>query len=330
MKRALVIGIDDYSDSPLQGCVSDAKTITSLLSSNEDGSPNFATRMLTSRNTNVTTAVVTRAVEELFRSNAEVALFYFAGHGAVHREANAGHLVSQDFSRGAWGLSLETLFAMANSAHAKIRSTVIILDSCHAGFAGESSILGASSSVSILGPGVTVMAACQRDQYASEVEGRGVFTSIVADGLQGGAADVCGRITPASVYAHVDQTLGPWGQRPIYKANVESFVMLRSVKPRVDVSALRGLPDLFPSADAILSLDPSYEPNRGEYELRFKAIPVDPVNVAKYRTLQKFAQNGLVVPVDQEHMWHAAMHSTGCRLTMLGAHYRRLASDSRI
>ena len=44
-------------------------------------------------------------------------------------------------------------------------------------------------------------------------------------------SDVIGRITPASVYALIDQTLGAWGQRPLYKANVQSFVTLREVPP---------------------------------------------------------------------------------------------------
>jgi hypothetical protein len=29
-------------------------------------------------------------------------------------------------------------------------------------------------------------------------------------------------------------------------------------------------------------------------------------------------------------MWHAAMRSTGCRLTVLGVHYRRLVATKRI
>ena len=35
-------------------------------------------------------------------------------------------------------------------------------------------------------------------------------------------------------------------------------------------------------------------------------------------------------PVDQPHMWHAAVYSTGCKLTALGAHYHNLAKLGRI
>ena len=39
---------------------------------------------------------------------------------------------------------------------------------------------------------------------------------------------------------------------------------------------------------------------------------------------------GLVVPVDEEHMYFAAMNSKSCRLTKLGAHYWRLANELKI
>ena len=41
------------------------------------------------------------------------------------------------------------------------------------------------------------------------------------------------------MYLHIDQTLGPWEQRPIYKANVQMFVTLRSVAPKIPLDAGR-------------------------------------------------------------------------------------------
>lgn len=38
----------------------------------------------------------------------------------------------------------------------------------------------------------------------------------------------------------------------------------------------------------------------------------------------------LVVPVDAPHMYHAAMESKACKLTVLGEHYRRLVSRGLI
>ena len=40
-KKALVIGIDDYPQQPLRGCVNDAHEIASLFEYNEDGTKNF-------------------------------------------------------------------------------------------------------------------------------------------------------------------------------------------------------------------------------------------------------------------------------------------------
>jgi len=37
----------------------------------------------------------------------------------------------------------------------------------------------------------------------------GVFTGLLVDALSGGAANLVGDVTPGSVYAHIDQSLGP-------------------------------------------------------------------------------------------------------------------------
>jgi len=165
---------------------------------------------------------------------------------------------------------------------------------------------------------------------AAEDDGRGLFTSILLDGLTGASADILGRITPASVYSHIDQTLGAWEQRPIYKANVQTFITLRTVEPKVQPEVLRRFTEYFPNATDVFALDPSFEPDRGEEAEKLKDIAVNQDNVKKYRELQKCNRYGLVVPVDQPHMWHAAVFSTGCKLTALGARYRKLAEMGRI
>jgi hypothetical protein len=55
-----------------------------------------------------------------------------------------------------------------------------------------------------------------------------------------------------------------------------------------------------------------------------------PENTRKFAVLQNYNRLNLVVPVDAPHMWHAAMESKGCKLTVLGEHYRRLAERGRI
>lgn len=330
MRKALVVGIDDYAISPLDGCVNDAIQIGSLLETNGDGSPNFSVRTLTSNNSHVTSAVLHDALKELFSGDAETALFFFAGHGVINLETNAGYIVTQDGRRPSWGCSLSEILNLANGAYPTIKSTVIILDSCHSGYAGEVAGLGNDAQISMIGNGVTILTACHRQGVAGELNGQGVFTDILIDGLRGSSADICGKITPASVYAHVDQTLGPWEQRPIYKANVQTFVVLRQVAPKIPLEVMRRLPDIFPDPTSVAALDPSYEPDRGDEASKFAHIAVDPDHVRLYRELQMCNRHGLVVPVDQPHMWHAAIYSTGCKLTALGAHYRKLAEMKRI
>ena len=44
MRKALVVGIDEYPICALRGCVNDANAIASILERNGDGSPNFDVR----------------------------------------------------------------------------------------------------------------------------------------------------------------------------------------------------------------------------------------------------------------------------------------------
>lgn len=330
MKRALVVGIDDYQTGPLKGCVNDATAVAQLLEANGDGSPNFSVRTLTSNDVAVDCATLQQAVAELFSGGeAETALLYFAGHGIINPETNAGYIVASDGRRGAWGLSLAEILGLANGAHPKIRSTVIILDCCHSGYAGEIAGLPAGSP-SVIGTGVTILTASHRDGTAEDGQRHGVFTDILLDGLQGGCSDIRGNITPASLYSHVDQTLGAWEQRPIYKANVQSFVTLRQVHPKIPFDVLRRLPAYFPDRASVFALDPSFEPDRENVPVELRHLPVNEDNVRVFKELQNCNRHGLVVPVDAEHMYYAAIQSKGCKLTALGAHYRKLAEMKRL
>ena len=83
MRRALIVGIDDYPRAPLQGCVSDATAIAELLATHGTGSPNFSTRLLSSPTSTVTRAGLREAISRLFATDCDIALFYFSGHGHV-------------------------------------------------------------------------------------------------------------------------------------------------------------------------------------------------------------------------------------------------------
>ena len=84
MRKALVVGIDHYDDQIgcLTGCVNDAYGVKALLDRNADWSVNFGTRLMvgTGLHDIVTRTELKEAVRELFADDAEICLFYFAGH----------------------------------------------------------------------------------------------------------------------------------------------------------------------------------------------------------------------------------------------------------
>ena len=151
------------------------------------------------------------------------------------------------------------------------------------------------------------------------------------DALQGGAADLRGHITPGSVYSYIDQALGPWDQRPVFKTNITRFTSIREIKAQVPAETLRKLTEYFDSAESKYQLDPSFEfTNDPSIEHKYTEPYASEDNIQIFKDLQKFAGVGLVVPVDEQHMYFAAMNSKSCRLTALGYHYWRLVKEKRI
>ena len=323
MRKALVVGIDHYAHiSRLFGCVNDAHSIKAVLERNSDGTVNFDVKSMTGTGPAdlVSRRALKDAVGELFRGDSEIALFYFAGHG--HIESTGGYICASDANRGDEGLSLAEVLTLANTSKANNR--VVVLDSCHSGVAGAHPI----SNVAELTEGMTILTASTEEQYASEMNGSGVFTTLFVDAMMGAAGNLVGDITPGGVYAHIDQSLGSWEQRPVFKTNVKSFVSLRKVQPPIPLADLQRIVDFFPEPGSEYALDPSFEP---EVSGRPKgAPPPDPENTAIFAILQKYNRVNLVVPVDAPHMWHAAMESKGCKLSVLGEHYRRLVARNRI
>jgi len=324
MRKALIVGIDHYASvSKLYGCVEDAHSVKAILERHDGGSVNFGCKLLTgtSDTERVNRGDLKDSIEELFKSDVEIALFYFAGHG--HIETTGGYLIATDSKRGDEGVSLSEILTFANKSPAT--NKIIILDSCHSGITGDSPING---DMAALSEGLTVLTASTKDQYATEENGRGVFTTLLVDALSGSAANLTGDITPGSVYAHIDQSLGEWEQRPVFKTNVKQFVSLRKVTPPITLEDLRRITEFFPSPGFEFKLDPTFEP---EMKGRDKGMPEpNAENTEKFAVLQKYNKLNLLTPEDAPHMWHAAMESKTCKLTALGEHYRRLAEKNRI
>lgn len=322
MRKALVVGIDKYEQCPLRGCCNDADAMTQLLRSNGDGSPNFSVKI----EKNVPTkGALRRLIEECFSGDADTALLYYSGHG--HIDAIGGYLVTPDYSDYDYGISLQDVLTIANNSRCK--NKIIILDSCFSGFMGSINTNGQSTAV--ISEGVTILTASRSSETSMEVNGHGLFTSLLIEALIGGAADITGHVTPGGIYAYIDKALGPWEQRPVFKTNVTRFTSLRNVIPQVDIAIIRKICTYFTDENAELAIDPSFEPTNSPSVSHTVMKPyADPVNTKVFSDLQKLEGIGLVVPVGEEHMYFAAMNSKTCALTAIGKQYWRLVKNRLI
>lgn len=317
LKRALLVGIDTYDYvNGLDGCVNDVNAIKPLLSRDEDGTPNFNSVSKTSDTDRVTRESLLEGIEQLLAGGADVALFYFAGHG--EQLAHDVSLVTQEGKGRTTGVKLSEVFAMINGS--SLKEVVVILDCCFAGNAGGVPQLNLD--LSILREGVSVLTASRGDQTSAETdEGRGLFSTYLEGALEGGAADILGSVDVAGIYAYITESFNAWEQRPVFKANIDRLHVLRKVDPAVSLSSLRKLPELFPERDYLYPLDPSYE---------YTEDVAVPEHVEIFQFFQKMRAARLLEPIDEEHLYWAAMHNKQCQLTRLGQHYWMLARDERI
>lgn len=309
MRKALVVGVNFYKKfSCLQGCVKDASSVGEVISRHFDGSVNFSTRELLSSSSDdsFTAEDFRHEVRELFHGDNDCALLFFSGHGYI--DETGGYLAFPDSVSGLDGVSLTEVLNLANKS--TVKNKIIIIDSCYSGAAGDNPHGHADIS-----DGMTILTASTSNQVAFEEDGGGVFSRLLVDALYGAAANIVGDITPGSIYAHIDQSLGPWDQRPVFKTNVKRFFSVRESAPSIELQDLRKIADFFPEAGASYHLDPSYEPDSDN---------PDPDKCALFAVLQKMNRINLVSPEDADHMYYAAMNSKSCKLTVLGEHYRKL------
>ncbi len=322
MRKALCVGIDSYENiSDLHGCVNDANGVKVALERNGDGTLNFSTKLMcaTSEVSYITRTALKDAIQELFADESEIAVFYYAGHGSY--DNLGGYLCTSEVNRADEGLSLDDVMGFV--AQSKAQNKVIILDSCHSGFAGSSNEM---KNYSVLHNGTTILAACDENQYSSEENGHGVFTNLLIEALYGGAMNLLGEVSPGSIYSYIDRSLGGWEQRPIFKANIKTFVSLRRNAPPIAISDLRRITEFFNQPQDEFSLDPTYEPDKHEADIK----EVNKEHEAIFKILQKYVSLNLVIPVGEEHMYYAAINHKSCKLTAQGQHYWNMVKKGTI
>ena len=321
MKKALVIGINNYPTHPLKGAINDAKVISELLKVNGNDSTNF--EVVTIYDIATRSELLTE-ISKFFSVSSDMALLYFAGHGFVNELG--GFLVTPDHKHYDEGIGMHDILTLANKS--KTKNKVIILDCCKSGFFGTATENG---SITPINTGISILTSSREDEPAKEINGHGVFTNLLIEGLKGGAADVRGHISPGGLYAYIDQALGAHEQRPVFKTNVTEFVELRSIVPQVSLGTLRKLTEYFHSPSDSFKLDPSFEDTNSNEVVHDVIEPyADDKNVLIFKDLQRLEGVGLIVPVEEEHMYYAAMRSKSCKLTSLGHHYWRLVREGRI
>ncbi|GHV17877.1 hypothetical protein FACS189425_05120 [Clostridia bacterium] len=316
MRKALIVGVNFYHFcNCLSGCVPDAYAVNAVLEQHSDGTRNFDVelKVATDQTTTIDRVTLKNYVNELFKDDCEVALFYFSGHGYI--ESAGGFLITSECKNGDDGFPMSELLTIVNNSPA--RNKIIVIDTCFSGQVGNPSV---NSSNAYIKEGVTILTASQGNQTSVDEGDGSTFTKLFVDALSGAAANLLGDVSPGGVYAHIDQSLGAWQQRPIFKTNVKNFVSLRTVQPPIAISDLRKITELFPDSFEF-KLDPTFEPEEPS------AVKE---NTEKFAILQKFNRVNLVVPVEAEHMYFAAIHSKSCKLTVVGEYYWKLVKNKRI
>lgn len=319
MKRALLVGIDYYaSANSLAGCANDVRALLPLLARNEDDSPNLDCRQLVGSDaqSSVSRDMLLEQVDSLLSPGADYALLYFAGHGTPF-EGDVT-LVTSDATQSTPGVRFTEILERIKRSN--IQETTVVLDCCFSG--GATTVPVLSGDAAILPSGLSVLTASRGDQTSSETaNARGQFSTYLEGALDGGAADVLGNVTVAGLYSYLSESFGAWDQRPTFKANIDRLHDVRTCNPRIPLPTLRQIITWFPSADYQFSLDPSFEPTEE---------PRNSANEAIFNSLQKLRAARLIEPVDEEHMYYAAMNSKECVLTALGKHYWDMVKAGRI
>lgn len=332
-KKALLIGIDDYKSKKfqkLQGCVKDVEKLAQTLELNGDKeqTKNFHVDVLVNGNCK-SSKVAKSAIESLFQSDGHktMALLYFAGHGIV--EVNGGQIVFADGST----LDMETILIIVSKS--QILNKIIIFDCCLAGQMGSDPF---ATDCSRLPNGVTIMTACTDRQNAGETKEGGIFTQLLVNALNGGAADFLGQITIGGIYAYIDKLLGASNQRPVLKTNVRSFALIKEVSPQVSIKDLRKIVKYFGKPESHYDLDSSYEPtnspNHPNRPSDCHEPYADETHTKIFALLQSMVKIGLVVPYHddpkKQHMYFAAMDGHYCKLTEQGKLCWRLVKEKII
>jgi uncharacterized caspase-like protein len=230
LRKAVLIGIDNYETDRLDACVNDAKKMAEMLEKHEDGRPNFEVTLCIS---NETEEELGNHINQLFNQPYEAVLLYFSGHGQISQDS--GFLKLPDGNSFDPGIPMNYLLSTANKSSAKHK--IIILDCCHSGCIDEND-RGAKTVIK-LNTGVTVLASSLPSEKATILNQQSLFTNLVLEALAGRAANSNGEITTTSIYSYVEGLMRSTTQHPVFKANISELLSVRNVIPKYENNILR-------------------------------------------------------------------------------------------
>lgn len=229
LNRALLVGIDKYETfQDLTGCSNDVAALAPLFERHADGARNFDLRTLSSASSPVpiTASALLEQVTALLAPGADVALFYFAGHAAnVNDEL---YLVTADGTAEQPGLAAATIFELVFQS--KVPEIVLVLDCCFSGRAGQ--VTDRYREGALLRNGLSLLASSRADEPSAENDGRGFFSVLLCEALEGAARDPeSGWVTLAAAHEYITRRCGAWDQQPVLKVNVIAPCTLRRCAP---------------------------------------------------------------------------------------------------
>lgn len=315
MRKALLVGVEQYEITPLKGCEKDTISLANILARNDDTSSNFTSELLISSEIFISERKLKYELVQLFNHESDIVLFYFSGHGAENEFG--GYLVTQDGEQYNEGVAVNDIINLANKS--KAREVIIILDCCFAGKIGN--LLNFEPEIALLRKGISIITSSRGNEFSSLENGRSLFSKILCDALNGGAADLLGNVSLANIYTYADKLLNAWEQRPIFKSHVTKMVSLRKCKPKIPLGILKNMIKYFPYKDYVYQLTPFHEPT---------IEPRDFQKEKEFYNLQKYTSCGLVEPEGEEHMYFAAINEKSCRLTALGKFYWEMIVKKKI
>lgn len=319
-RRALIVGINTYpAAGDLLACATDAKAVAKALRRHKDGERNFDCIVLpdqTRSGSLITRPRLRAELNALFSFDGDV-LLYFSGHGFLSK--TGGLLCTSDATKDDWGIPMQEVVDLALRSPA--RQLLLILDCCHGGDIANAAMsrLPGEDPIATLRENMTVIAASRGTETAAEAGGHGLFTRALLDALEGGAADHMGFVTAPALYSYVSRRFSAVDQRPVYKTNATEILSVRKCEPLIDRLRLWELVKHFPQADFKFPLDPEYEPEDENGNVK---EPVNEEKVAIAKLFKDYRDVGLLKPSNPKlQLYWVARHRGTVELTPRGQEY---------